>query len=235
MQKLKLSKWKEESRISRRGLGFMAIALSFLSANFPVREDRSGATTQKDVVQMGNQIWTTRNLDVANFRNGDPIPQAKSNEEWERAGREKQPAWCYYNNDAGLGEKYGRMYNWYALSDPRGVIPEGWHLPSLDEWVAFEKFVDSTQTGFLFQCSEGREKGDEGFCALPGGYRFKDGYFTGIEEFTYISGGTADEVIDSNATKQPVIWGRGLHTMQRSHMRCGLGKEFGLYVRCIKD
>ena len=85
-------------------------------------------------VTIGTQVWMTKNLDVATFRNGDPIPEAKSNEEWEKAGENKQPAWCYYNNDPANGAKYGKLYNWYAVNDPRGLAPEGWHVPNIDEW-----------------------------------------------------------------------------------------------------
>lgn len=213
-------------------IGYAIAAVLLLSANFS-KDDLTGSKPSYETVQMGDQAWMTKNLDVGTFRNGDLIPEVKSNEEWEKAGREQRPAWCYYKNDAAIGKKYGRMYNWYALTDPRGVIPEGWHLPVLDEWIAFEKFVDGKPEGFLFQCSSGQEK--TGFCALPGGYRSKDGNFTGIDEFTYLSGATSEEILDPNKHKQTMIWGRGLHAVQRSHMRCGLRKDFGLYVRCIKD
>jgi len=213
-------------------IGYAGAVLLFLSANLS-GDVLTRSKPSYETVQIGDQTWMTKNLDIGTFRNGDLIPQAKSNEEWERAGRAQSPAWCYYKNDTAIGKKYGRMYNWYALTDPRGVVPEGWHLPVLDEWIAFEKLVDGKPDGFLFQCS--LKQGKAGFCGLPGGYRSKDGNFTGIEEFTYLSGGTAEEILDSDKNKQTMIWGRGLHAVQRSHMRCGLRKDFGLYVRCIKD
>jgi hypothetical protein len=69
------------------------------------------------------------------FRNGDLIPHIESNEEWKRADENKKPAWCYYDNDPANGPKYGKLYNWYAVSDPRGLCPVGWHVPSEDEWT----------------------------------------------------------------------------------------------------
>jgi uncharacterized protein (TIGR02145 family) len=63
-------------------------------------------------VTIGNQVWTTKNLNVDKFRNGDPILEVKTDEEWLKAGENKQPAWCYYNNDPANGEKYGKLYNW---------------------------------------------------------------------------------------------------------------------------
>jgi uncharacterized protein (TIGR02145 family) len=81
-------------------------------------------------IKIGTQIWATRNLDASTFRNGDTIPEAKTDEEWKAAGNDKKPAWCYYNNDPANGKKYGKLYNYYAVKDKRGLAPEGWHIPS---------------------------------------------------------------------------------------------------------
>jgi uncharacterized protein (TIGR02145 family) len=62
-------------------------------------------------VTIGKQVWMSENLNVDKFRNGDPIPQAKTDEAWKAAGKNKQPAWCYYNNDPSKGTKYGKLYN----------------------------------------------------------------------------------------------------------------------------
>lgn len=92
-------------------------------------------------VKRGTQIWMTENLNVSTFRNGEPIPEAKTVEEWEKAGENKQPAWCYYNNYPKNGAKYGKLYNWYAVIDPRGLAPEGWHVPSNEEWQTLEDYL----------------------------------------------------------------------------------------------
>jgi uncharacterized protein (TIGR02145 family) len=92
-------------------------------------------------VTIGTQVWMTKNLDVSTFRNGDPIPEAKSNEEWEKAGENKQPAWCYYDNDPANGAKYGKLYNWYAVNDPRGLAPIEYHIPSDAEWTKLTDFL----------------------------------------------------------------------------------------------
>jgi uncharacterized protein (TIGR02145 family) len=86
-------------------------------------------------VKIGTQTWMTENLNVSTFRNGDPIPEVKTNEEWKKAGENKQPAWCYYDNDPKNGAKYGKLYNWYAVNDPRGLAPAGWHIPTDEEWT----------------------------------------------------------------------------------------------------
>ena len=92
-------------------------------------------------VTIGTQVWTTKNLDVATFRNGDAIPEAKTNKEWEAAGENKQPAWCYYENNTANGTKYGKLYNWYAVVDSRGLAPTGYHIPTDDEWTVLSTYL----------------------------------------------------------------------------------------------
>jgi uncharacterized protein (TIGR02145 family) len=91
------------------------------------------------VVTIGNQHWMTKNLNVSTFRNGDPIREARTNHEWKEAIAKKEPAWCYYENNPKNGAKYGKIYNWYAVSDPRGLAPYGWHIPSFMEWNSLVK------------------------------------------------------------------------------------------------
>ena len=92
-------------------------------------------------VTIGSQVWMTKNLNVDKFRNGDPIPQAKTDEEWENARENKHPAWCYYENDPANGAKYGKLYNWYAVNDSRGLTPEGWKIPSDEDWNRLTDFL----------------------------------------------------------------------------------------------
>jgi uncharacterized protein (TIGR02145 family) len=96
---------------------------------------------QAQTVTIGTQVWTTKNLDVSTFRNGDVIPQASTDEAWEAAGGNKQPAWCYYDNDSANGTKYGKLYNWYAVNDPRGLAPEGYHIPTDEEWTVLIDYL----------------------------------------------------------------------------------------------
>jgi len=92
-------------------------------------------TIKAQDVTIGTQTWTTKNLDVSKFRNGEAIPLAKTNAEWKSAGENQQPAWCYYENKGENGTTYGKLYNWYAVNDPRGLAPKGYHIPSDDEWT----------------------------------------------------------------------------------------------------
>ena len=94
-----------------------------------------------ETVKIGNQEWSTTNLNVDVFRNGDIIPEIKSFAEWQQANENQAPAWCYYENNPELGAKFGRLYNWFAVNDPRDLAPEGWHIPSSEEFELMVTFL----------------------------------------------------------------------------------------------
>lgn len=85
-------------------------------------------------VTIGSQVWMTKNLDVVTFRNGDTIPQAKTLEELNAAQYEGKPMWYYYDFDPYFGEMYGKLYNYYAIMDKRGLAPLGWKVPTKKDW-----------------------------------------------------------------------------------------------------
>ena len=201
-----------------------------------------------DEVTIGKQVWMTQNLNVDKFRNGDTIPNAKTIEEWVRAGKKKQPAYCYYENhkiqdDPQNGDKYGILYNWYALNDARGLAPLGWHIPSDDEWtiltnqhggrkLAYEK-LKSTNSWPEFIPSENRHGTDSvGFNALPGGCRKANGEFGCLGG----QGGWWSSSTDN-------LTGEGMYLHGLGKPFFGgtlLGSDFkvnggGMSVRCIKD
>ena len=86
-------------------------------------------------VAIGTQVWMSTNLNVSTYRNGDVIPQVQDKDAWANL---TTGAWCYYENDAKNGVKYGKLYNWYAVNDPRGLAPAGWHIPTDGEWTVLE-------------------------------------------------------------------------------------------------
>lgn len=116
-----------------------------------VKKTTTGAKAYPSVT-IGNQVWMSKNLDVSTFSNGDPIPQAQSIAEWKKASNQKRPAWCYYQvekysetkyfGEPDKTKKYGKLYNWYAVSDTRGLAPKGWHIPTLSEWRELLQFVE---------------------------------------------------------------------------------------------
>jgi uncharacterized protein (TIGR02145 family) len=94
------------------------------------------------IVLIGGQCWMMENLKVTHYRNGDPIPHVPNIGEWYGLS---SGAYCDYNNDPGNVETYGRLYNWYAVDDSRNIAPEGWHVPTDDEWKQLEMYLGMSQ------------------------------------------------------------------------------------------
>jgi uncharacterized protein (TIGR02145 family) len=192
--------------------------------------------TRLNEVNIGNQVWMTENLNVDKFRNGDPIPEAKTEKEWLEAGINHQPAWCYYDNSLSNGEKYGKLYNWYAVNDPRGLAPEGWKIPSDEEWTELTIHLDGkVVAGTKLKSKSGwNENGhgnnSSGFSGLPGGYRHIYGYNYEIGDAGYwwSSTQTKDEDLFYGA------WARNLEIKNGDLNRLMQTPDFGLSVRCIK-
>lgn len=184
-------------------------------------------------VRIGSQIWMTTNLNVDRFRNGDPIPQARTAEEWKRAGETGSPAWCYYNNDPTNGAKYGKLYNWYAVNDPRGLAPVGYHIPSDEEWTVLTDFLGGSKVagGKMKSTSgwanNGNGNNSSGFSGLPGGIRAGSGVFNMIGE-----GGGWWRTTELNAA---YAWSRTLNYNEVYVFRNVSGKDAGHSVRCLRD
>ncbi len=140
------------------------------------------------IITIGKQLWMAENLNVDKFRNGDPIPEVRTIEEWMSAGKMKQPAWCYYNNDPAYEHKYGRLYNWYAITDPRGLAPEGWSIPDDEDWFELTEYLGGPElAGPKLKSKDGWNNNQSGtnssgFNGLPGGYRDNEGKYVGIGE-----------------------------------------------------
>lgn len=195
-----------------------------------------GGVASKEVT-IGKQVWMTQNLNVDKFRNGDPIPEAKTDEEWSKAGENGEPAWCYYNNNPDNGDRYGKLYNWYAVNDPRGLAPEGWKIPSDEEWSRLADFLGgesvagtkmkSTDFWADYGGKSGNGTNESGFSGLPGGLRLSDGSFVNIGKSGYWWGST--EVSTSLA------WYRSLSCSNGDVGRLYDLKESGFSVRCLRD
>ena len=188
----------------------------------------------KKEIKIGRQIWLTQNLNVAKFRNGDPIPEAKTAEEWERLAENSEPAWCYYDNDLSNGLIYGKLYNWFAVIDSRELAPNGWHIPSDDEWTILDFHLenDAVKSGKKIKSISGWDKdgngnNESGFSGLQGGCRGYNGVFLGIGIGGYWWTTSED---DTNGA-----WGRGLSFNYDTVYKDGGGKGSGLSVRCLRN
>ena len=188
-------------------------------------------------VKIGTQVWTSKNLDVSTFRNGDSIPEVKSKEEWVTARSNKQPAWSYYDNDEKNGKKYGKLYNWYAVNDSRGLAPKGYHIPSDAEWTLLTDFLGGdgiagdkmkSKSGWKkYGKKSGNGTNSSGFNALPGGYRYNYGQFLVIGK---LGSWSSSAEVDANDAGSRYL-GYDVGYLCRGYS----GEEEGLSVRCIKD
>ncbi|MFM7595130.1 MAG: FISUMP domain-containing protein [Flavobacteriales bacterium] len=148
---------------------------------------------QRDFVQIDTLSWSIKNLDVTTFRNGDPIRNAKTREEWIDCLNNAIPAYCDYRNDTTLGRIYGHLYNWFAIADPRGLAPIGSRVSNNRDWSDLciymnEGVYNWENMGLVSQrlrskhswknSSSGENYFD--FNLLPGGYRNENGEFVGL-------------------------------------------------------
>jgi uncharacterized protein (TIGR02145 family) len=208
--------------------------LEVKSSNGWVLLTPSNAVSLPTIV-IGMQQWMDKNLDVLTYRNGDLIPQVKDPTAWAAL---TTGAWCYFNNDpSGYGAIYGKLYNWYAVNDPRGLAPQGWHIATYDEWATLSTILGGTTVAGSKLKTAGTSRwvspntgatNESGFSALPGSYRDIDGRFL---NFTGQSGywWTAKEFNTSNAfyyflnnTIENLLWGNE-------------NKKRGFSVRIIRD
>jgi uncharacterized protein (TIGR02145 family) len=177
------------------------------------------------------------NLDVTTFRNGDPILEAKSDEEWEEAGRNGTPAWYLAPSDSSLGVEFGKLYNGYAINDPRGLAPEGWHIPTDGDWAKLIKALGgSRKAGFTMKSSTywntvkrngGNGNNGSGFNAIPFGNRNSDGML--VNQTNKAVWWT------SSLTGNGKVWSIELNHHHHRVLRESYTKGLGFSVRCIKD
>jgi uncharacterized protein (TIGR02145 family) len=189
-----------------------------------------------DEVIIGNQIWSKQNLNVDCFRNGDLILEAKSENEWIEANNKRKPVWCYYQFDK-VNVKFGKLYNWHAIIDPRNLSPEAWRIPSDLDWIELDKFIslncdDLSARGNKLKSKEGWRDGgngtdDFGFNALPGGFCTRKGLFDYLND--------CGNWWSSNEYNKQESWKVGLIYSNGAFVRMALNKKCGLSVRCIKN
>ena len=193
-------------------------------------------------VNIGGANWMKENLNVSNFANGDTIFQAKTAEDWLSANLEKKPAWCYYDFSEDNEKKYGKLYNWYAVSDSRGLAPKGWRIPKETDFASFDKLY-GYKTGLKLKLNIGwdtwesvdangvkksnQANGDNstGFSGIPAGcIDLKGNFFhQGIKSFYW----TLTEK-DSN-----LAINRGLRNDEVFVFNFS-NKGFGYSIRCVK-
>ncbi len=212
-----------------------SISVFFFSCT-PENPTPNGPNTDLPRVTIGSQIWSSKNLDVDRYRNGDPIPQITNRNEWLNAS---SGAWCWYgfSYDSINSKKYGKLYNWYAINDPRGIAPQGWHVPTDLEWGILATYLGGEslaggplkETGILnwYEPNSGATN-STGFTALPGGAEFdasSSGFAQGASGFWWSK-------TENNFNES---WCRILVSNSNSVSRSSRNKKHGFSVRLVKD
>jgi len=198
-------------------------------------------------VMIGDQEWMAENLRTTRFRNGDPIPNVTENREWRELSRTETGSWAYNENDIAYGDLYGKLYNWYAVDDARGLCPEGWTIPSDEDWITMELYLGLDKVQAYWTRRRGRDinlggklkaatdlweapnrgaNNESGFNALPGGSRNYDGAFGGI--------GFGGLWWTSTEHSENFAWLRNLTYFYTDKYRYFFFKTNGYSVRCIR-
>jgi len=194
--------------------------------------DQNGNTYA--TIAIGTQEWFAENLRATSYANGDPIPNVTDATEWIQL---TTGAWAHYNNNSQFENPYGKLYNWYAVADPRNVCPNGWHVSTDEEWTVLRDYLggDSIAGGKMkttgtqyWQPPNTGGTNESGFSALPVGYRRSgDGNFLnrGFE-------GSCWSALELNAD---FAWAHKLDFFLASVQRLGKDKREGSCVRCVRD
>ncbi|HET7732695.1 MAG TPA: fibrobacter succinogenes major paralogous domain-containing protein [Paludibacter sp.] len=201
-------------------------------------------------ITIGTQTWMAENLRVTKYRNGEAIPAVTDNTKWSKLTGGAQCA--YYNNsESNSIAKFGRLYNYYAVSDSRNIAPQGWHVASDEEWTILSNYLAANQgisksvaqalaakpdwrestipgaVGCLDPDTYSSLNNSSGFCALPAGGRFIYGGFNNVADYC---GWWA-----SNGNDKTNAWFRSLNYYGATVGRNTTDKQYGLSVRCVKD
>jgi uncharacterized protein (TIGR02145 family) len=205
------------------------------SIRFKVRTGKPGPCSGAEVVRfdgydyptvaIGTQCWFKENLRSDTYRNGDAIPGNLTNDQWRSTSSGAQAV--YANKPARLAT-YGRLYNWYAVNDARGLCPSGFHVPTDEEWKELEGTLGGrSAAGAAMKTTSWGGTNSSGFSALPGGYRNSDyGYF-------YNQGDDGDWW--SSSPVGTYAWNRLLDSGNSLVARNLDYTRSGLSVRCVRD
>ena len=188
-------------------------------------------------VTIGTQQWMAENLKVSKYSDGTTIPNITDNTQWQN---NTTGAWAYFNNDAANNAKYGKLYNWYAVSKTsngnKNVCPTGWHVPTDAEWTVLTDYLggESVAGGKLKEVGTTRWSSPNTdatntslFTGLPGVYRNFNGNYSNFGSF--------GNWWSSTEYSTSYAWFRGLNYFSGIAVRSYDSKGNGLSVRCLRD
>jgi uncharacterized protein (TIGR02145 family) len=183
-------------------------------------------------VVIGKQTWMKTNLNVSKYQDGTLIPEVTDPDQWAKL---TTGAWCYYDNDPENGKLYGKLYNWYAVNDRRGLAPTGTRIPNDAEWATLTTFIGSVAGGKMKEIGTANWSSPNSeatnstlFTGLPGGIIINEGTFYFIGDHGYWWSST------SNANTTTAAWNLSLGYNSVIACRSYDDKNYGFSVRCIK-
>jgi uncharacterized protein (TIGR02145 family) len=207
-------------------------------------------------VKIGDQMWMSENLKTSHYSDGSIIQRIDDQLVWFNLPGYAN-AYCWYENYGALAATYGNLYTWTAAVNiypgddiptgiVQGVCPDGWHLPSDDEWKQLEMFLGMSQAEVDGEKWRGKDEGgmmksegthsweipntgatdESGFRALPAGLRNGAGYFKNIGKSTRFW---------SSSITGDFVWIRQLDYNSSRIYRSTNGVYEGNSVRCIKN
>jgi uncharacterized protein (TIGR02145 family) len=185
-------------------------------------------------VYIGSQQWMAENLKVSKYNDGTIIPNIEDTTQWSNL---INGAWAFFDNDYRYNTKYGKLYNWYAVSPTtngnKNVCPTGWHVPTDTEWTVLTDYLGGLivaggklkGTGFFSPNTDATNTSL--FSALPGGLRYTNGSYLNFFYYGYWWSST------ENGTYY--AWSRYLSYNSGNAYRQNYIKKTGLSVRCLRD
>jgi uncharacterized protein (TIGR02145 family) len=186
-----------------------------------------------NTVKIGDQVWLQENLKTTRYKNGDSILNVVIDTQWSAL---QTGGYCIYESDTNNAKTYGKLYNWFAVNDKRGLAPKGWHIPTHEEWKALLNSLGGEKAAGIKLKEKGElhwtapnsgANNESGFTALPGGYCWDSGGFYMLGSGCYWW--TTTENIQNFAC----IW---FLTNKNDDFRTGVNNyNIGNSVRCIKD
>lgn len=185
-----------------------------------------------DVVNIGSQCWMVQNLKSTRYRTGANIPNQTNQSTWTGL---TTGAWVNYANSAANDAIYGKLYNWFAVTDSRNICPLGWHVPSDNEFITLVDFLggqsvggaEMKSTSSLWKSPNLGATNASGFSGLPGGQRNFSGNFNLLGDFAYFWTSTENDASVARA--------RNLSFSTTQSIRINNDKKVGFSVRCVKD
>jgi uncharacterized protein (TIGR02145 family) len=203
-------------------------------------------------IKIGKQVWTVENLKTTKYNDGTAIPLVSDKGTWSSYNDDKKHAYCWYNDDKSKNEKYGALYNWYAVNTGK-LAPKGWHVPTDAEWTELEEYLIANgynwdgskegnkiakalaaKTDWNSDNDSGKIGNDlgknnrSGFSALPGGCRNDDGSFSYVGKYGHWWSAT-----ERDASR---AYYRYLYYFLEHLTRSGYdGKGCGFSVRLLRD